>query len=88
MDELDVTRKIEREKGSTYRVNSKEVRAKDVHLLFADSATGARSTALVSQGQIGEIVSAKPAQRRKLLEVQGTLGASRFPGCPTLGSSN
>ena len=68
MDELDVTRKIEREKGSTYRVNSKEVRAKDVHLLFADSATGARSTALVSQGQIGEIVSAKPAQRRKLLE--------------------
>ncbi len=67
-DELDVTRKIEREKGSTYRVNAKEVRARDVHLLFADAASGARSTALVSQGQIGEVVSAKPAQRRKLLE--------------------
>ena len=67
-DELDVTRKIEREKGSTYRVNTKEVRARDVHLLFADAASGARSTALVSQGQIGEVVSAKPAQRRKLLE--------------------
>ncbi len=67
-DDLDVTRKIEREKGSTYRVNAKEVRARDVHLLFADAASGARSTALVSQGQIGEVVSAKPAQRRKLLE--------------------
>ncbi|MBT3916998.1 MAG: AAA family ATPase, partial [Rhodospirillaceae bacterium] len=67
-DELDVTRKIAREKGSTYRVNAKEVRARDVHLLFADAASGARSTALVSQGQIGEVVSAKPAQRRKLLE--------------------
>ena len=67
-DELEVSRKIEREKGSTYRVNAKEVRARDVHLLFADAASGARSTALVSQGQIGEVVSAKPAQRRKLLE--------------------
>ena len=67
-DDLEVSRKIEREKGSTYRVNSKEVRARDVHLLFADAASGARSTALVSQGQIGEVVSAKPAQRRKLLE--------------------
>ena len=67
-DDLEVTRKIEREKGSTYRVNAKEVRARDVHLLFADAASGARSTALVSQGHIGEVVSAKPAQRRKLLE--------------------
>ncbi|MDC0196444.1 chromosome segregation protein SMC, partial [Gammaproteobacteria bacterium] len=67
-DNLEVIRKIEREKGSTYRVNSKEVRARDVHLLFADAASGARSTGLVSQGQIGEVVSAKPSERRKLLE--------------------
>lgn len=66
--ELDISRKIEREKGSTYRVNGKEVRARDVQLLFADAATGARSTALVSQGRIGQIVSAKPTDRRKILE--------------------
>ncbi len=67
-DDLEVSRKIEREKGSTYKVNAKEVRARDVHLLFADQASGARSTALVSQGKIGEVVSAKPTDRRKLLE--------------------
>ena len=66
--DIQVTRRIVREKGSTYRVNSKEVRARDVHLLFADQASGARSTALVSQGQISEIVLAKPTDRRKLLE--------------------
>ena len=66
--DIEVTRRIVREKGSTYRVNSKEVRARDVHLLFADQASGARSTALVSQGQISEIVLAKPTDRRKLLE--------------------
>ncbi|HAD87830.1 MAG TPA: hypothetical protein DCG48_10750, partial [Rhodospirillaceae bacterium] len=67
-DELDVTRRIEREKGSSYRINGKEVRARDVQLLFADQATGARSTALVSQGRIGTVINAKPAQRRLLLE--------------------
>lgn len=67
-DELDVSRRIEREKGSTYRVNGKETRAKDVQLLFADSATGARSTAMVSQGRIGAVIAAKPEQRRSLLE--------------------
>ena len=67
-EELDISRRIEREKGSTYRVNGKEVRAKDVQLLFADSATGARSTAMVSQGRIGAVINAKPAQRRSLLE--------------------
>jgi len=67
-DELEVVRRIEREKGSTYKVNAKEVRARDIHLLFADQVSGARSTALVSQGQIGEVISAKPADRRKLLE--------------------
>jgi len=67
-DDLEVTRKIEREKGSTYKVNAKDVRARDVQLLFADQASGARSTALVSQGHIGQVVSAKPIDRRKLLE--------------------
>ncbi|MEQ9362339.1 MAG: AAA family ATPase, partial [Rhodospirillales bacterium] len=55
-DELEVTRRIEREKGSNYRINGKEVRARDVQLLFADQATGARSTALVSQGRIGTVI--------------------------------
>ena len=67
-DELEVTRRIERGKGSQYRVNGRDVRAKDVQLLFADLSSGARSTALVSQGRIGSIINAKPNQRRHLLE--------------------
>ena len=67
-DELEVSRRIEREKGSVYRVNGKEVRARDVQILFADSATGARSTAMVSQGRIGSVIAAKPTDRRLLLE--------------------
>ncbi len=67
-DELEVVRRIERGQGSTYRVNGKEVRARDVQLLFADASSGSRSTALVSQGKIGQVISAKPAQRRVLLE--------------------
>lgn len=67
-DELEVTRRIEREHGSVYRVNGKEVRARDVQLLFADASTGARSPAMVRQGQIGELISAKPKQRRLILE--------------------
>jgi chromosome segregation protein len=67
-DELDICRRIERERGSSYRVNGKEVRARDVQLLFADQATGAHSTALVSQGRIGEIIRVKPQDRRILLE--------------------
>ncbi len=65
---LDVTRRIEREAGSAYRINGKDVRARDVRILFEDAATGARSPALVRQGQIGEIVNAKPEQRRRILE--------------------
>jgi chromosome segregation protein len=65
---LEISRRIERESGSTYRFNGKEVRARDVQLLFADAATGARSPAMVRQGQIGEIISAKPQQRRRILE--------------------
>ncbi len=67
-DEIEVVRRIERGCGSTYKVNGKEVRARDVQLLFADAATGAHSTALVSQGRIGAIINAKPADRRSLLE--------------------
>ncbi|HTM77447.1 MAG TPA: chromosome segregation protein SMC [Devosia sp.] len=67
-DILEVTRRIEREAGSVYRVNGKEVRARDVQLLFADASTGARSPSMVRQGQIGELIAAKPVQRRALLE--------------------
>ncbi len=65
---LEVTRRIDRDSGSTYRVNGKEVRARDVQLLFADASSGARSPALVRQGQIGEIIGAKPQARRLILE--------------------
>ncbi|MGH6932012.1 MAG: AAA family ATPase, partial [Dongiaceae bacterium] len=67
-DELEISRRIERGSGSSYRVNGHEVRARDVQLLFADSATGAHSTALVSQGRVGAIINAKPTDRRALLE--------------------
>ena len=67
-EELEIVRRIERDKGSNYRVNGQEVRAKDVQLLFADAASGSKSTALVSQGKIGSIISAKPQDRRMLLE--------------------
>jgi chromosome segregation protein len=67
-EQLDVARRIEREKGSTYRINGREVRARDVHILFADASTGSRSPALVHQGRIGEIIQAKPEQRRRVLE--------------------
>ncbi|MCX8474301.1 MAG: AAA family ATPase [Sphingomonas sp.] len=67
-DELEVVRRIERGAGSAYRINGRDVRAKDVALVFADSATGAHSPALVSQGRIGAIISAKPGERRAMLE--------------------
>ena len=67
-DEIDVTRRIERGEGSAYRVNGNDVRARDVQTLFADAASGARSTALVSQGRIGALIAAKPTDRRHLLE--------------------
>ena len=66
--ELEVVRRIERNKGSAYRVNGREVRAREVQLLFADAGTGARSAGLVSQGRIGAIINAKPSERRILLE--------------------
>lgn len=67
-DELVVTRRIERGAGSAYRVNGRDVRAKDVALTFADAATGAHSPALVSQGKIAQVIAARPAERRAMLE--------------------
>lgn len=67
-DDLEITRVIRRGEGSAYQVNGRAVRAKDVKLLFEDAATGARSHALVRQGQIGEIVNSKPEARRRILE--------------------
>jgi chromosome segregation protein len=65
---LEIIRRIERDAGSAYRINGRDVRAKDVQLLFADASTGARSTALVKQGQIGELINSKPESRRRILE--------------------
>ncbi|WP_086609008.1 chromosome segregation SMC family protein [Erythrobacter donghaensis] len=67
-EELVVTRRIERGAGSAYRVNGRDVRAKDVALTFADAATGAHSPALVSQGKIAQVIAARPAERRAMLE--------------------
>ncbi|PSJ37627.1 chromosome segregation protein SMC [Allosphingosinicella deserti] len=66
--DVEITRRIERGAGSAYRVNGRDVRAKDVALLFADAATGAHSPALVSQGKISAIIAAKPTERRAMLE--------------------
>ncbi|MDE2562468.1 MAG: AAA family ATPase [Sphingomonadales bacterium] len=66
--EMEVVRRIERGAGSAYRVNGRDVRAKDVALVFADAATGAHSPALVSQGRIAAVIAAKPAERRQMLE--------------------
>ena len=67
-EESEVTRRIERGAGSAYRIDGRDVRAKDVALLFADAATGAHSPALVSQGRIGSVIAAKPTERRMMLE--------------------
>ncbi len=67
-DAIEVTRRIEREAGSIYRINGRDVRARDVQLLFADASTGAHSPAIVGQGKIGELIAAKPVDRRSLLE--------------------
>ena len=67
-DEVSVKRKIEKDKGSKYYINDKEVRARDVQTLFADLSTGAHSPSLISQGKIGQIVTAKPIERKSILE--------------------
>ena len=68
LDEITVTRRIEREKGSKYFINQKEVRARDAQTFFADLSTGAHSPSLISQGRIGTLVTSKPAERRSVLE--------------------
>ena len=67
-DHLEITRRITRDVGSAYKVNVKDVRARDVQMLFADASTGAHSPALVRQGQISELINAKPKSRRRILE--------------------
>jgi len=67
-EEIQVRRKIEIERGSEYRVNGKEVRARDVQRLFADLSTGAHSPSLISQGRVGALINAKPIDRRSVLE--------------------
>src|SRR5204862_1783423 len=66
--ESEVTRRIERGAGSAYRIDGRDVRQKDVTLLFGDAASGAHSPALVSQGRIGAVIAAKPVERRMMLE--------------------
>ena len=68
LDEILVTRKIERNKGSKYFLNEKEIRARDAQTFFADLSTGAHSPSLISQGKIGQLVTAKPIERRAILE--------------------
>ena len=67
-DVLDIIRRITRDVGSAYKVSGKDVRARDVQMLFADASTGAHSPALVRQGQIAELINAKPKNRRRILE--------------------
>ena len=67
-DEIIIKRKIEKEKGSKYYINEKEVRARDVQTLFADLSTGAHSPSLISQGKIGQLVTSKPIERKSILE--------------------
>jgi len=67
-DQIEIVRRITRDVGSAYKVNSKDVRARDVQMLFADASTGSQSPALVRQGQIAELINAKPKSRRRILE--------------------
>lgn len=67
-DVIEITRRITRDAGSAYKLNTKELRARDVQMLFADASTGSHSPALVRQGQISELINAKPKARRRILE--------------------
>ncbi|MDB9811090.1 AAA family ATPase [Candidatus Pelagibacter sp.] len=68
LDQIDVKRKIEKDKGSKFYINNKEVRARDAQMFFADLSTGAHSPSMISQGRIGALVTAKPTDRRAILE--------------------
>ena len=74
MPEIEVRRKIEKDKGSKYFLNGREVRAKDVQILFADLSTGPHSPSMVSQGRVGSLVTAKPTDRRAILEEAAGIG--------------
>ncbi|HRK43347.1 MAG TPA: AAA family ATPase, partial [Gemmobacter sp.] len=67
-DQLEIVRRITKDAGSAYKANGKDVRARDVQMLFADASTGSQSPALVRQGQISELINAKPKARRRILE--------------------
>ena len=68
LDEINIRRKIEKDKGSKFYINDKEVRARDAQMFFADLSTGAHSPSMISQGRIGALVTAKPTDRRAILE--------------------
>lgn len=72
--EIEVRRRIEKDKGSSYYINGKEVRARDVQILFADLSTGAHSPSMVSQGKVGSLITAKPTDRRAILEEAAGIG--------------
>ncbi|WP_099340650.1 chromosome segregation SMC family protein [Candidatus Fonsibacter ubiquis] len=72
--EIEVRRRIEKDKGSSYFINGKEVRARDVQILFADLSTGAHSPSMVSQGKVGSLITAKPTDRRAILEEAAGIG--------------
>ena len=84
-DELEIARKISRGVGSAYRINGREARARDIQLLFADAGAGARSPAIIGQGQIGFIVDSRPTDRRRLLE--DAAGHRRPAGAPARGGA-
>ena len=67
-DQIEIVRRITRDAGSAYKANAKEVRARDIQMLFADASTGSHSPSLVRQGQIAELINAKPKSRRRILE--------------------
>src|SRR5689334_6620960 len=73
-DTIEVSRRIEREAGSVYRINGRDVRQRDVQIFFADASSGAGSTAFVRQGQIGLLISQKPLARRAILEEAAGIG--------------
>ena len=73
-EEIEVKRKLEKDKGSKYFLNGREVRAKDIHILFADLSTGPHSPSMVSQGRIGNLITAKPTDRRAILEEAAGIG--------------
>ncbi len=73
-DQIEISRRIEREAGSVYRINGRDVRQRDVQIFFADASSGAGSTAFVRQGQIGLLISQKPLARRAILEEAAGIG--------------